>query len=278
MTLPHHIPLHDNSNRIGPNDANTPTLMQEPVLWKLLLLSAIACIVWGEQINIVLGPINVATTLDNIESSELGHARAALFGSSGSEQQTTAQGHRIRVALPPGDMSNVTLAIDPAFARRNGVASSEAKRHAQACLEYVERFAPIATAEMRKYGIPASIILAQGLLESNAGGSPLARKTNNHFGIKCFSKRCKRGHCANFTDDSHKDFFVKYANTWGSYRAHSRFLKNTPRYAALFQLDNDDYMGWARGLAKAGYATDKKYAEKLVAIIENLGLERYDGG
>ena len=275
MTPSHHIPLHDNSHRIGPNDASASALMQEPVLWKLLLLSAIACIGWGEQINIVLGPVSIAA-IENAESGELGRAKAALFGSSGTAERA-AQGHRVRVALPPGDMSNVTLAIDPTFARRNGVASTEAKRHAQACMEYVERFAPVATAEMRKYGIPASIILAQGLLESNAGASPLARKTNNHFGIKCFSKRCKRGHCANFTDDSHKDFFVKYTNVWGSYRAHSQFLKNTPRYAALFRLDNDDYMGWARGLAKAGYATDKKYAEKLVAIIQNLGLERYDG-
>jgi flagellum-specific peptidoglycan hydrolase FlgJ len=129
---------------------------------------------------------------------------------------------------------------------------------------------------MRRFGIPASITLAQGLLESNAGDSPLVRKTNNHFGIKCFSKTCKRGHCANFTDDSHKDFFVRYDNAWSSYRAHSQFLKNTKRYAALFNLDPADYRAWAQGLEKAGYATDPLYAEKLVALIENLGLNRYD--
>lgn len=144
------------------------------------------------------------------------------------------------------------------------------------CRSYIERFAPVAVAEMRRYGIPASIALAQGLLESNAGDSPLARKTNNHFAIKCFSKTCKRGHCLNFTDDSHKDFFIRYENVWSSYRAHSLLLKNSKRYSALFQLEPTDYRGWAYGLKKAGYATDPLYAEKLIALIENLSLHRYD--
>lgn len=140
---------------------------------------------------------------------------------------------------------------------------------------YIDRFADIARKEMQKYGIPASIILAQGLLESDAGESPLAQKNNNHFGMKCFSRTCKKGHCSNFTDDSHKDFFRIYDNAWESYRSHSHLLRGK-RYRHLFKLDSKDYKGWARGLKKAGYATDKHYAEKLINLIEELDLHRYD--
>jgi flagellum-specific peptidoglycan hydrolase FlgJ len=145
-----------------------------------------------------------------------------------------------------------------------------------ACQTYIQRFAPVAQAEMRKYGIPASIILAQALLESNAGQSKLTQKTNNHFGMKCFSKNCRKGHCSNFTDDSHKDFFLSYGNAWASYRDHSNFLKNNKRYRKLFTNEATDYKSWARGLAKAGYATDKLYANKLIALIETLELDQYD--
>jgi flagellum-specific peptidoglycan hydrolase FlgJ len=141
---------------------------------------------------------------------------------------------------------------------------------------YIAQYSPVAQAEMRQHGIPASITLAQGLLESNAGQSGLSKKCNNHFGIKCFSKRCKRGHCHNFTDDTHKDFFIRYDNVWASYKAHSAFLKQTPRYKKCFQLAKNDYKGWARGLAKAGYATDPRYAEKLIALVEQFDLGRFD--
>lgn len=141
--------------------------------------------------------------------------------------------------------------------------------------KYVERFAGVARKEMEKFGIPASITLAQGLLESNAGESPLATRNNNHFGIKCFSRSCKKGHCSNFTDDSHKDFFRKYNNAWESYRGHS-YLLRADRYKPLYKLSSKDYKGWARGLKKAGYATDKYYAEKLINLIKELDLHKYD--
>ena len=143
-------------------------------------------------------------------------------------------------------------------------------------LDYVERFAGIAQAEMKKYGIPASIKLGQAILETNAGSSPLAVRHNNHFGMKCFSRDCQPGHCANFRDDSHKDFFRKYPSAWESFRSHSELLQGE-RYRRLFQLKPTDYAGWAQGLQKAGYATDKKYAEKLIGLIETLELYRYDG-
>ncbi len=143
-------------------------------------------------------------------------------------------------------------------------------------LAYVERFAEVAQTEMHKFGIPASITLAQGLLETQTGESPLASKFNNHFGIKCFSRSCKKGHCSNFTDDSHKDFFRIYDTAWESYRAHSLLLKNSERYQQLFELPADDYKAWAKGLKKAGYATDRQYADKLIGLIEALHLQQFD--
>lgn len=163
--------------------------------------------------------------------------------------------------------SNVSKYSDEDLARR------AAKRKKQ--LAYVKRYAEVAQKEMEKYKIPASITLAQGLLESNVGESRLATKNNNHFGIKCFSRKCKKGHCSNFTDDSHKDFFRKYKSAWESFRAHSLLLR-ADRYKPLYKLKEKDYEGWAKGLKKAGYATDPHYAEKIIELIEDLELYDYD--
>ncbi|MEL6969697.1 MAG: glucosaminidase domain-containing protein [Bacteroidota bacterium] len=142
-------------------------------------------------------------------------------------------------------------------------------------LAYVREFHDLAEQEMERHGIPVSITLAQGLLESNIGQSRLALENNNHFGIKCFSKSCKKGHCTNFNDDHHKDFFRKFISVEESYEAHSKVLEKD-RYRALFRLKSNDYKGWARGLRKAGYATDPRYADKLIRIIEDLELYQYD--
>jgi len=152
-------------------------------------------------------------------------------------------------------------------------AKAIAKRNKQ--INYVKRFAKVAQAEMVKYNIPASITLAQGLIESDCGESKIAKANNNHFGVKCFSKKCKKGHCANFTDDTHKDFFIKYNTAWESYRAHSKLLTGD-RYKHLYKLNATDYKNWARGLKKAGYATDPNYADKLILLIEDLQLYRLD--
>ncbi|MTB52304.1 glycoside hydrolase family 73 protein [Lewinella sp. W8] len=142
-------------------------------------------------------------------------------------------------------------------------------------LAYVEQYREVALEEMEKHGIPASITLAQGLLESGTGRSSLARKNNNHFGIKCFSKKCHKGHCSNHSDDHHKDFFRIFGTPEESYRAHSNVLMKD-RYRKLFDLPITDYQSWARGLSKAGYATDPRYAGKLIAMIKDLELHRYD--
>lgn len=140
---------------------------------------------------------------------------------------------------------------------------------------YVKLYAKYAQAEMAKHGIPASITLAQGLLESDAGESKLAVNNNNHFGIKCFSRTCKRGHCSNFTDDTHKDFFRKYKTPGESFKAHSTLLQGS-RYKFLYHYPDDDFVSWAKGLKKAGYATDPNYATKLINLIRELDLDQYD--
>ena len=259
-----------NSSRVGMTESAGGEWIQEPVLWKLVVITALAYLLWSDKISIVLGPTSDSTGISTAQA-----VRASLF------DMTTVPQHprktRTQVELAAGHMNNTTFAIDPAYAERNEVRSEEVSDRMAKCRHYVDRFAPVAMAEMRKYGIPASIILAQGLLESNAGESALSKSANNHFGMKCFSKTCKKGHCANFADDSHKDFFIKYGNAWSSFRAHSEFLKKTKRYQALFELDPTDCRGWALGLEKSGYATDKTYAEKLLALIESLELQRFDG-
>lgn len=138
---------------------------------------------------------------------------------------------------------------------------------------YIERFQSIAVAEMNKNGIPASITLAQGLLESGNGMSELAQKANNHFGIKCNSDW--KGDSVLRDDDEKDECFRVYKNPEDSYRDHSEFLKRK-RYTALFELNKNDYRGWAKGLKEAGYATNPKYADLLISIIERYQLYRFD--
>ncbi len=140
--------------------------------------------------------------------------------------------------------------------------------------EYIDEFAEIAQYEMKAFGIPASITLAQGLLESGFGKGELALKTNNHFGIKCHTGW--EGDFDYHDDDEKGECFRKYNHPMYSYRDHSYFLTTRSRYAFLFDFRPTDYKKWARGLSKAGYATDKRYPQKLIAIIERHGLDKYD--
>ncbi len=139
---------------------------------------------------------------------------------------------------------------------------------------YINKYSDVAREEMKEYGIPASITLAQGLLESGAGSSTLASKCNNHFGIKCHSDWT--GGTMYKDDDRRNECFRCYKNAAESFRDHSLFLKNGRRYAFLFDMESDDYEGWAKGLKSAGYATSPTYATKLIEIIERYDLSRYD--
>ncbi|MDD4921338.1 MAG: glucosaminidase domain-containing protein [Bacteroidales bacterium] len=142
--------------------------------------------------------------------------------------------------------------------------------------EYINKYAGIAVAQQNIHAIPASITLAQGLLESGAGKSDMAKQSNNHFGIKCHNSW--KGETVTFFDDSMNSCFRKYDSVEDSYEDHSQFLVQGKRYAPLFQLDVTDYKGWANGLQKAGYATDRTYAEKLIRVIETYQLNDYTKG
>ena len=140
--------------------------------------------------------------------------------------------------------------------------------------EYIDKYKDIAIAEMQRTGIPASITLAQGLLESANGNSMLATKANNHFGIKCHSSW--KGPKVYKDDDKKHECFRKYKSAEASYIDHSNFLKKYSRYAFLFEYDKTDYKAWAKGLKKAGYATNPKYPQRLIHLIETNKLYIYD--
>lgn len=141
-------------------------------------------------------------------------------------------------------------------------------------LKYIRKYAPIAVREMHKYKIPASITLAQGILESGNGRSGLARKSNNHFGIKCH--KGWRGQRVYHDDDEKGECFRKYTYVATSYRDHSKFLSSRKRYRFLFKYNKKNYKAWAKGLKKAGYATDRKYPKKLIKIVKDYRLYEFD--
>lgn len=140
--------------------------------------------------------------------------------------------------------------------------------------EYIKKYQVLAIEEMNRSGIPASIKMAQACLESSNGNSPLCKMSNNHFGIKC--KSTWTGKTVKYDDDENNECFRKYNSVEDSYIDHTNFLMASPRYSALFQLNTDDYVGWAHGLKNAGYATANDYAQRLIKIIEENQLYRLD--
>jgi len=152
------------------------------------------------------------------------------------------------------------------------LASAQARQNAR-YLQYIEQYKDVAIEQMLKYKIPASITLAQGLLESGAGQSTLATTGNNHFGIKCHGWS---GRSVYKDDDARHECFRAYDTAYESYEDHSRFLASSQRYSRLFSLKSTDYKGWARGLKAAGYATNPQYAQRLIDLIELYQLNRYD--
>jgi flagellum-specific peptidoglycan hydrolase FlgJ len=153
-------------------------------------------------------------------------------------------------------------------------ATSNVRTYEEEIKLYVANFNEIAKNNMKTHGIPASIILAQGILESGAGKGKLAQSANNHFGIKCH--KGWTGDSVKHDDDAEQECFRKYAQPSESYKDHSLFLTSRSRYATLFTLDKGDYESWARGLKAAGYATDVKYPDKLIGLIERFELYKYD--
>lgn len=145
--------------------------------------------------------------------------------------------------------------------------------------EYIDRYKAIAVAHMERYGIPASITMAQGILESDSGNSALSKSSNNHFGIKC--KKSWKGDRVYYDDDAKGECFRSYPSVEASYQDHAEFLDSSPRYDSLFSYPSNDYRSWARGLKAAGYATAPDYAQRLIKIIEDYRLyllDQEDGG
>ncbi|OAV43035.1 glycoside hydrolase family 73 protein [Lewinella sp. 4G2] len=221
---------------------------------KLVVLAALVIIVMQREISFSI----------NIDGGSLLRVNEqSVFTNSEEGPQVLA------IAASTSGAESVAAIDDKLSARRNWTKKQLAQ------LSYVKDFRSAALDEYRRHGIPASITLAQGLLESGHGTSTLARRNNNHFGIKCFSKKCRKGHCSNHSDDHHKDFFRNFSDPFESFAAHSQvLLKN--RYKPLFRLGHRDYKGWSHGLRKAGYATDPRYGDKLIRLIEDLELWRYD--
>jgi flagellum-specific peptidoglycan hydrolase FlgJ len=153
-------------------------------------------------------------------------------------------------------------------------ATTRVKVTTEMVLDYISKYKETAKKIMVKYGIPSSIILGQGILESGAGTGPLSSIANNHFGIKCHNDWT--GPSVKYDDDAAQECFRKYDQPGESYADHAVFLSSRPRYKSLFQLEKGDYKQWAKGLKDAGYATDPKYPDKLIGIIERYQLNKYD--
>jgi flagellum-specific peptidoglycan hydrolase FlgJ len=153
-------------------------------------------------------------------------------------------------------------------------ATTRVKVTTEMVLAYIEKYKAIAKDNMVKTGIPASITLGQAILESGAGTGPLSMRANNHFGIKCHKEWT--GPSIRYTDDEENECFRKYDEPSGSFLDHSYFLTSRPRYASLFELEKNDYVAWAKGLKAAGYATDPKYPDKLIGLIERYQLGKFD--
>jgi len=153
-------------------------------------------------------------------------------------------------------------------------ATTRVKVTTEMVLVYIEKYKAVAKENMEKTGIPASVTLGQAILESGAGTGPLSVQANNHFGIKCHNEWT--GPSIRYTDDEENECFRKYDDPSQSFKDHSFFLTSRPRYASLFQLDKTDYTSWAKGLKAAGYATDPKYPDKLIGLIERYKLYQFD--
>ncbi|MCF6130852.1 glucosaminidase domain-containing protein [Flavobacterium wongokense] len=168
-------------------------------------------------------------------------------------------------AAPTSSYSNATEVLE---------ATTRVKVTTPMVLAYIAKYKEVAKDNMVRTGIPASITLGQALLESGAGTGPLSVQANNHFGIKCHKEWT--GPSIRYTDDEENECFRKYDDPSQSFKDHSYFLTSRPRYAELFEFQKDDYRSWAYGLKAAGYATDTKYPDKLIGLIEKYQLNKYD--
>ena len=222
-----------------------------PTAWRLSVIAALAFVAMKRDVNVSLG-----------EQRDMAHFAAM-------------DAMAIPAVMPLNPAPQTKAAIAAPGEKADFFADApEDDAETLTVKAYVRRFRKVAKVEMEKYGIPASVKMAQAILESNAGRSLLSTKNNNHFGMKCFSRTCKKGHCSNFGDDSHKDFFRKYNTAWESWRSHSKLIANG-KYKSLLKYGND-YKKWAKGLKQLGYATARHYDQTLIELIEKYRLYELD--
>lgn len=200
----------------------------------------------------------------------------ASCGSSKSKVATSKRAKKPVVTRTRTTPTRIASTKSPTATRSTEVIESTSKTvvYSDVVNNYVSQFKDIAKGNMKQYGIPASIILAQGILESGAGAGTLSKTANNHFGIKCHTGW--EGESVRHDDDASQECFRKYKDPAESYRDHAEFLTGRSRYASLFKLEKGDYEAWAKGLKAAGYATDPKYPDKLISYIERYNLHQYD--
>ena len=197
-----------------------------------------------------------------------------LFGSCKSKKKAVSSSKRTKPKTERVVKSNKTEIEKTEISTTKIKTTPKNASYSEIVAIYIENYSPLAKEEMIQYGIPASITLAQGILESGAGRAELSRKSNNHFGIKCH--KGWTGERVYHDDDELQECFRKYKDPKYSYRDHSLFLSQRSRYESLFSYKKDDYKSWAKGLRKAGYATDPKYPQKLINIIEKYKLYTFD--
>ncbi|MDD3005312.1 glucosaminidase domain-containing protein [Flavobacterium sp.] len=197
-----------------------------------------------------------------------------MFVSCGSSNQYVQTSKKKPVVSKKGVKNNSTPTRTANRETETMISTSKTTVYTDVVFEYIHNFKDIAKSNMKDYGIPASIILAQGILESGAGRGELAKRSNNHFGIKCHTGW--EGEKVYHDDDAEQECFRKYTDPAQSYKDHALFLTGRSRYSNLFKLGKDDYQAWAKGLRNAGYATDPKYPDKLINYIEKYNLHQYD--
>lgn len=231
----------------------------ESFLWKLLLVTSMIYLVWSEKISIAIVPVS---THESVVHTGIQQGKRSLLGFFGALDDGAST-----LDFSGADQSNIAhlLATD--------IAADERAKSLEKCAVFARKFAPIAIAEKRRYGVPASILLAQALLSSNAGDLALAAQSNNYFLRPCGGGDCAMEHVLAGNGESVVDVFD---NMWGSFRAQSLFLRRTEGYRDLFSLGHSNYKEWASGLDALGYAADGQYAAKLVAVIEALNLQALD--
>ncbi|MEX0995501.1 MAG: glucosaminidase domain-containing protein [Flavobacteriaceae bacterium] len=198
-----------------------------------------------------------------------------LISSCGSKKRVAKKIPQKReIIRPPAKETPIVVAKEDNLPPTKVVTPPADATYAEVVAVYIDNYKHIAQEEMLLYGIPASIKIAQGILESGAGRGELSRRSNNHFGIKCHTGWT--GESVRHDDDALQECFRKYNDPKYSFRDHSLFLTSRSRYSDLFTLKKDDYKAWATGLRKAGYATDPKYPDKLIGIIERYELYKLD--